>query len=95
MEQLMIKLPAELTIVQVDEYKSKILQAIEDNDVIEIDDSDVVRIDTVGIQLLLATVTFVAAQNKEMQWQSSASVISDTVKQLGFNEPILNQYLSS
>lgn len=90
-----IKLPAELTIVQVGECKSKILQAVENSDVILLDDSDVVRIDTVGIQLLLALVTHVSAQNKELKWQSSSSVIQESVKQLGLDEAILNQYLQT
>ncbi len=90
----MFKLPAQLTIAQVDNCKVQLLQEIEENDVINFDDSDVSNIDTVGIQLLLAAVTYIASQNKELNWKSSSSVIQESVKQLGLNEAILNQYLN-
>lgn len=93
MEAPNIKLPAELTIMQIQDYKSELLQKIDDSDVILLDDSDVVRIDTVGIQLLLALVTYVSAQNKTLKWQSASAVIKESVKKLGLNEAILNQYL--
>jgi len=89
----MLKLPAELTIAQVDECKLDILKVVDENELIIFDDSDVVRIDTVGIQMLLAAVTYIASQNKELQWQSTSSAIQESVKSLGLNEPILNQYI--
>ena len=89
----MLKLPAELTIAIVDECKSNFIKAVEEQDLIIIDDSEVVRIDTIGIQMLIAAVTYVAAQNKELQWQSTSPVIQESIKLLGINEPILNQYL--
>lgn len=91
----MLKLPAELTIAKVDECKSTIIAATKENDIIVFDDSDVVRIDTVGIQMLLASVIYIAAQNKELQWHSTSSAIQESIKLLGINEPILNQYLVS
>jgi len=91
----MFKLPAQLTIAQVDNCKKQLLKEIDENDVISFDDSDVSNIDTVGIQLLLAAVTYIASQNKELNWNSSSSVIQESVKQLGLNEAILNQYLNS
>jgi len=91
----MLKLPAELTIAKVEECKSTIIAATQEQDIIVFDDSDVVRIDTVGIQMLLASVTYIAAQNKELQWQSTSTAIQESIKLLGINEPILNQYLVS
>lgn len=88
-----LKLPAELTIAKVDECKSNIIKAVAEENTIIIDDSDVVRIDTVGIQMLLAAVTYIAAQNKELQWKSASTAIQESTKLLGLNEPILNQYL--
>jgi len=90
----MFKLPTQLTIAQVDNCKMQLLKEIDENDVISFDDSDVSNIDTVGIQLLLAAVTYIASQNKELNWNSSSSVIQESVKQLGLNEAILNQYLN-
>ena len=43
--------------------------------------------------MLIAVVTYIAAQNKELQWQSTSPVIQESIKLLGINEPILNQYL--
>jgi len=91
----MYKLPAQLTISQVEECKTELLKLIDDNDVISFDDSDVASIDTVGVQLLLTAVTYIASQNKELKWNSSSSVIQESVKQLGINEAILNQYLNA
>jgi len=91
----MFKLPAQLTIAQVDNCKEKLLIEIDENDVISFDDSDVTSIDTVGVQLLLAAVTYIASQNKELNWSSSSSAIQESVKQLGLNEAILNQYLNA
>jgi anti-anti-sigma regulatory factor len=91
----MYKLPTQLTISQVDECKADLLQIIKDNDVISLDDSDVVSIDTVGVQLLLTAVTYIASQNKELKWSSSSSAIKESIKQLGINEAILNQYLNA
>ena len=91
----MLKLPAELTIAIVDECKSSIVKEVREQDVIIIDDSDVVRIDTVGLQMLLAAVTYIAAHDKELKWQSTSSAVQEGVKLLGINEPILNQYLTT
>jgi len=89
----MLKLPAELTIAGVQECKANIIAALEEQEIIVIDDSDVVRIDTVGIQMLLATVTYITSQNKQLQWQSNSPVIKEGIKCLGINEAILIQYL--
>lgn len=89
----MIKLPAELTIARVQECTINIINELEEQEVIVIDDSDVVRIDTVGIQMLLAAVTYISSQNKQLQWQSKSPAIKESIKCLGINEPILIQYL--
>jgi anti-anti-sigma regulatory factor len=91
----MFKLPVQLTIAQVDDLKAQLLIEIDKNDVITFDDSDVTSIDTVGVQLLLAAVTYIASQNKELNWSSTSSAIQQSVKQLGLNEAILNQYLNA
>jgi len=90
----MFKLPAELTIAQVEICKSQFIEFIEEHDEIVIDDSEVNRIDTVGIQLLLTAVVYIAAQNKSLIWQHSSPIIQQSIKQLGINDPILNQYFN-
>jgi len=93
----MIKLPSELTIAHLDDYQAKILplidEAKDDVKVISIDDSDLVRIDTIGVQFILAVVTYIIAQGKDIKWQSSSAVLRESINQLGISDAILLQYI--
>jgi len=91
----MFKLPEQLTIAYVDDCKTSLLIEIQQQDIIEIDDSNVQQIDTLGIQLLLATVKFIISQNKQLIWQPQSLAIKEGIKQLGINDTALNQYFSS
>lgn len=91
----MFKFPAQLTIAQVDNCKAQLLQEISEHDVITFDDSELTHIDTIGIQLLLSAVTYIESKNKKLNWNSTSSIIRESVKQLGLNEAILNQYLNA
>ncbi len=88
-----IKLPMELTIAQVEQFKQEALEMINQSATLLIDDSNISRIDTTGVQLILAIVTQISSLNKELTWQCQADCITESIKQLGINEPILNQYL--
>ncbi|WP_057831126.1 STAS domain-containing protein [Colwellia sp. TT2012] len=89
----MIKFPNDLTIAQVDEYRALIIPLIDDQDVITIDDSELTRIDTIGVQFILAVVTYIIAQGKEIKWQSKSSVLKESIQQLGISDAILLQYI--
>lgn len=89
----MIKFPSDLTIAQVDEYQVQILPLIDAHDVITIDDSDLTRIDTIGVQFILAIVTYIIAQGKEINWQSKSSILKESIQQLGISDAILLQYI--
>ena len=89
----MIKLPSDLTIAQVEEYQSLIIPLIEDHDIITIDDSDLMRIDTIGVQFILAVVTHIIAQGKEINWQLRSNVLKESIVQLGIKDAILLQYI--
>ena len=89
----MIKFPSDLTIAQVDEYQAQILPVIDDHDIITIDDGDLVRIDTIGVQFILAVVTYIIAQGKDIKWQSKSTVLKESIQQLGISDVILLQYL--
>lgn len=91
----MIKFPSDLTITQVDEYQAELLPLIEEYDVIEIDDSELTRIDTIGVQFILAVVTYIVAQGKEIKWQSSSKILKESVSQLGITDALLLQYLNN
>lgn len=89
----MIKFPSELTITQVDEYRLEIQPIIDENPIITLDDSALVRIDTIGVQFILAVVTYILAQGKELKWQSTSSIFHESILQLGIKEAILQDYL--
>ncbi len=89
----MIKLPSELTIAHVDEYRSEIQPIIDENSIITVDDSKLERIDTIGVQFIIAVITYILAQGKELKWQSTSKVLHESVLQLGINEAMLMEYL--
>lgn len=91
----MYALPSELTISQVDACRAELLEEINKNQTITLSDSDVVKVDTIGVQLLLTLIIYIASQNKTLIWQSNSSLIKDSITQLGINEAILNQYIQN
>ncbi len=91
----MLQLPSELTIAQVEEYRIEIQPIIDENETITIDDSQLARIDTIGVQFILAVVSYILAQGKTLQYQSTSKILQESIKQLGINDAILMQYLPS
>ncbi len=89
----MIQLPSDLTIAQVDEYQAQILPLIDGHDVITIDDSELTRIDTIGVQFILAVVTYIVAQGKEIKWQSKSCILEESIQKLGISDAILLQFI--
>lgn len=90
----MLQLPSELTIAQVDEYLLELQPLLDENENIVMDDSQLTRIDTIGVQLILALVTYISAQGKTLQFQSKSTVLQESVNQLGINDKILMQHFS-
>jgi anti-anti-sigma regulatory factor len=90
---IIIKLPEELTIAQVESFKVDVIDLIENHNELSLDDSEIVRIDTTGTQLIIAIVNHISSLKKTFNWQCSANCIQESIKQLGINETILNQYL--
>ncbi len=78
-----LKLPAELTIAEVAEFKTQFIEYIDEHDEIIFDGGEVTRIDTVGIQLLLSALAYVSTQKKSYIWKNQSSIIYQSVKQLG------------
>ena len=95
----MIKLPCDLTIAHLDEYQAKLIPLIDNTDeqsqIITIDDSELTRIDTLGVQFILAVITYIIAQGKEIKWQSSSAVLRESIGQLGITDDILLQYIAN
>lgn len=89
----MIKFPSDLTIAQVNEYQSQIIPEIETHDVISIDDSELTRIDTIGVQFILAVVTYIIGQGKQIEWQSKSHILKESIHKLGITDAILLQYI--
>lgn len=90
----MFTLPSQLTITQIEECKASLLTCIDENQTITLNSDDVEKIDTLGVQLLLAAITYILSQNKELIWLCNSSVIENGIKQLGLNEALLNQYIN-
>jgi anti-anti-sigma regulatory factor len=90
----MFTLPKQLTITQIEECKASLLSYIDDSATVSINSDEIEKIDTLGVQLLLATIIYISAQNKELTWSCKSSVIQNSVKQLGLNEALLNQYIN-
>ncbi len=61
--------------------------------ILSIDDSELSRIDTIGVQFILAVVTYIIAQGKEIKWQSNSKVLKESIQQLGISDAILLQYI--
>ncbi|NMP31372.1 STAS domain-containing protein [Thalassotalea sp. M1531] len=91
----MFKLPAELTIAKAEAFKQILMEYVADHDSIVIDDSEVEKIDTIGVQLLIAMITYLISINKNIEWQCKAEIIKESVIKLGINEPILSQYFDN
>lgn len=89
----MIKFPSDLTIAHVDEYQSKIISQIDTLDVITIDDTELSRLDTIGVQFILAVVTYIIAQGKEIKWQSQSLLLKESIQKLGITDDILLQFI--
>jgi len=90
----MFKFPSEITISQVDNCKSQLLDFIAEHDEIDFDDSQITRVDTVGVQLILSSIHYITAQNKSLIWRCKSAILNQCIKQLGINDPILNQYFN-
>lgn len=91
----MFSLPQQLTIAQMQECKANILAYIDDNEELTLSSDEVEKVDTLGIQLLLATVIYVSGQNKKLTWLCDSEVIKNGIKQLGINDALLNQYITN
>jgi ABC-type transporter Mla MlaB component len=88
------KLPAEMTIAQMASCKTQILQFIDENDEVSFDDSEINRVDTLGVQLLLAIVFYINAQNKVLNWQIESEILKQSIAQLGVDDEIINKHLN-
>jgi len=95
MSESTINLPTDLTIAQAEEFKLGVIELIEKNQEIVIDDSALIRIDTTGVQLILAIITHIISLNKKINWQCKSACIKESFKQLGINDPIINQYIQA
>ena len=91
----MFQLPAEITIAKAEAFKSALLTYIENQEHIVIDDTSVEKIDTIGVQLLLAMVTYLASINKTIEWQCASTLIKESITKLGISDPILMQYIDA
>lgn len=90
----MFKLPPQLTIAELYNCQSQLLEFINVNDEISLNSDDVEKIDTLGVQFLVAVVTYISSQNKKLIWHCHSTAIKNTMIQLGINEPLLQQHIA-
>ncbi len=93
MDQQKINLPENLTISELATFKSDIIDKIQNADDIELLDNDLKQIDTVGVQLLLAVVSEIAAKNKSLSWKINSQALTDSIKQLGLQSSTFKNYI--
>lgn len=94
MDSYQLSLPKELTIVQVDEYKSSVLLEIQEKTFVTIDDSNIVKVDTVGVQFLLSLINTMISRSIKVEWGAPYSqILIESVKQLGLEDSDFKPFL--
>jgi len=85
-----LKLPNELSIVQVDVLHQDLLSELNNSRDICLDISDVMSADTASVQLLCALQKHLLTINQKIAWVGSSDALKNVIEQLG-----LSEYLAS
>lgn len=86
-----LKLPEEISIANVTEWKNKLVDFTSEPGPYVLDGADLLRLDTAAIQLLVAFIHKLESQNKEMEWQNPSPALIKTAEQLGLKTALLIQ----
>lgn len=57
--------------------------------IITIEDGYLVPINITGMQFIIAVVSYIIAQGKDIKWQSKSNVIKEKIQQLGMIDAVL------
>lgn len=93
MEQYRLTLPADLTIINVEDYKQEVLSILPVHLGFSIDDSQVQKVDTIGVQFVLSLIKLLQANNKEIHWENQCKLLKETVVQLGLADSEYFSYI--
>ncbi|KPH59996.1 hypothetical protein AMS58_16305 [Pseudoalteromonas porphyrae] len=85
----MLKLPAELTITQVEVLHQDILRELNSNDDVCLDISDVSSADTATIQLLCALQKHLLSVHHKIIWVGQSDPLKSTINSLGLSEYLI------
>lgn len=85
-----ITLPDSLTIHQIDEHFTQLLEQLNIADEsIELNGAAVESIDTSGLQAVLALIRHAQSKDNQISWQSSSDVLKQSAAKLGLSEAML------
>ncbi|WP_338053562.1 MULTISPECIES: STAS domain-containing protein [Pseudoalteromonas] len=82
---LMIKLPTELAITQVESLHQDLLQELSSNDDICLDISEVTRADTASVQLLCALQKHLLSVQHKIIWVGQSEPLQQAINSLGLS----------
>lgn len=90
MSETTINLPENLTIHHIEAQLGDFRLAFQvEAETFNIDGSNVETIDTSGLQLLLALVKKLQANNKTVQWTSPSDLLTSSASKLGLTEKLM------
>lgn len=85
-----ISLPESLTIHQIDENYSQLLEKLSvSEESITLDGSNVESIDTSGLQALIVLIRTAQESDKQIQWQNASDVLKESAQKVGLSEALL------
>lgn len=84
-----LKLPEELSIANVAEWKSKLSSLLHEPSPLTLAADELSRVDTAAIQLLAAFAVKVQASDMELQWNNPSDALKKTAKQLGMLQSLV------
>ena len=84
-----LSLAEEISIMNVAEWQSTLLEVLENSTVINLDAAELCRIDTAGMQLLTAFVMQAQSAGIDFKWQNPSQILIGTAKQLGLEQALL------
>ncbi len=79
-------LPEHLTILEISEWREKMMAELAQDSELVIDASALKRIDTAGMQLLLAVVKDATVKGCSVQWSGVSDILSQSAHWLGMSK---------
>lgn len=81
-----LKLPDEISITNISEWKSKLTVFLEQTPPLTLDASELVRVDTAAIQMFAAFAIKAKTAEIDFVWENPSDTFKTTAKQLGMSD---------